>query len=256
MKIYIVWKTDHYGNMNNDLHNHIIGIYKNKNDAINKCIEYDKNFNKNNIESDDDGLLGEFSSIDNDTDIFCNAININNNDKKIYFLKVTEDGGSERYHMDHFLYALTSMTNVMYHVENWVDEEHNREKNCVKCNIYDKHLKYIKYKNNQKSKKYDHYKKYKIYENVDTDLEIDDDFDNDHNHSRIKICDRNDIKTRNCNNARLNKYKSYMKCFNKKNQYCLCKKKTIKDLFCSKKASIDCVYVTDIFFHIFSYSLI
>ncbi|AUV58876.1 hypothetical protein, partial [Bandra megavirus] len=178
MKIYIVWYTDY----NNNVSEHIVGIYKNKNSAIKKCKKYDNKFEGKNIKPDDDDIIGEFSSVSEKCKYYCTMIDIDEDDKNIYFLKVTEDAGAQQYSINHRICAVSSMIEIISHVKIWFDEEHNRNGYCPKCKKYNKHLKYLKYKKYIKNKKkYVSYKKYEKYESMNTDSEYESESDSESN---------------------------------------------------------------------------
>ncbi|AZL89596.1 hypothetical protein QKC54_gp0918 [Megavirus baoshan] len=266
MKIYIVWCTDYNYNVNE----HIVGIYKNKNSAIKKCKKYDNTFKEKKIKSDedDDDMLGEFSSVNEECKYYCSVvdIDIDEDDKNIYFLKVTQDNGPGSYSIQHRIYAVSSMIEIIGHAETWFDEEHNRNKNCPKCKKYKKHLKYLKHKKYIKNKnKYISYKKYKKYENMNTDSEYDSETESpsdsesdikSHKKSKSKSNsnkdsdkdseDSDDNSDDNSSNESieinkdtgLKEYKSHIKLFGKK-RFTICKRKIIKDIYCNGHAYID-----------------
>ncbi|AVL94491.1 hypothetical protein ma105 [Moumouvirus australiensis] len=249
MKIYIVWCTDYDNNANE----HIIGIYKNKNNAIKKCKKYDDTFEEKKIKFYD-YILGDFSSVNEKCKYYCSMIDVNEQDKNIYFLKITEDVGAQHYSINHRIYAVSSMIEIIGHVETWFDEEHNRNKNCPKCKKYEKHLKYKKYIKYIKNKdKYTGYKKYKKYENMNTDSEYESDSESDSEsdkelkngfESDEPILIKSDNKSKPNKSKKitgLEKYESYIKLFRKR-KYTICKRKMIKDIYCTGYA---CIGYTD-----------
>ncbi|AEX62000.1 hypothetical protein CE11_01023 [Megavirus courdo11] len=240
MKIYIVWYTDYDNNVNE----HIIGIYKNKNSAIKKCKKYDNKFEGKNIRFDiDNNMLGEFDSVSEKCKYYCTMIDIDEDNKNIYFLKVTEDAGAQRYSVYHRIYVVSNMRRIMDYVEIWFDEEHNRNGNCPKCKKYNKHLKYLKYKKYIKNKKkYASYKKYEKYESMNTDSEYESESNSESNNESESESDNESVsksnKLKSKKDIGLQKYKSYLK-LHKKNKYTICKRKVIKDIYCSGNACVD-----------------
>lgn len=134
MRIYIVWKTDYSG----DADTHILGIYKKNQTALTKC--YDYNENNDNEEKNapiskvgSDGLLGEFSGINNNDVCFCSRINVDDNVTRLYFIKINEDGGGGSYHNYNWIYVCTDMEEVIECALDYFSNEHNRDDDCEDC---------------------------------------------------------------------------------------------------------------------------
>ncbi|AGF85689.1 hypothetical protein QJ854_gp093 [Moumouvirus goulette] len=253
MKIYIAWCTDYDNNVNE----HILGIYKNKNNAIKKCKKYNNTFKKKKLKLDDN-ILGEFSSVNEECKYYCTMIDVDKHEKNIYFLKITEDAGAQRYSINHRIYVISNMIEIIDNVGFWFDEEHNRNKNCPKCKKYKKHLKYLKYKKYIKNKnKYISYKKYKKYESMNTDSEYDSDSESDNksdnesnnesdngfesDEPKFDESNNKSISNKSIKDVGLKEYKSYKKLFGKR-KLTICKRKVIKDIYCTGHA---CIGYTD-----------
>jgi hypothetical protein len=125
MDIYVIWRTDY----DNSEESHIIGIHKNKTLAINEC----KKYKKVTMDKDSsDGLLGEFSTINNKDKYFCTKLNIEKTDC-VYFIKINESGGGGSYHEISWIYGCSSLIDAINIALDFFENEHNVDEDCEDC---------------------------------------------------------------------------------------------------------------------------
>jgi len=125
MKIYIIWNKD-YSDINSH-HTHIIDVCKTKNDVLSKY-----KIKKIN-EAEDNHLVCEFGLANGDYKDYCATIEINDDTKKLYFLKINEDGGAQSYHSITWIYVFMHFDDIIERTLDYFSEEHNRNDDCKKC---------------------------------------------------------------------------------------------------------------------------
>jgi hypothetical protein len=157
MNIYIVWKKI----CDNEVKSHILGIYKDRNSALKKCDEFNKNIiededtditvsegelhneseetdtnedEETNIIVSNDGLLGKYSLIGNwDNLCYCTQLEVDDEASEVYLIKITEDGGGGSWHRDYLIYASTDEDDLINIAENYFSTEHNLKNDCRYC---------------------------------------------------------------------------------------------------------------------------
>lgn len=90
------------------------------------------------ITEEDNGLIEEFSAVNNELRINCTKIDISNDTKELYFLKIQESGGGGSYHEYVWLYIAVSQDDVIDIAKPiWcfqhllrMENEHNRDNEC------------------------------------------------------------------------------------------------------------------------------
>lgn len=122
MLTYILWNK----RCGQEAKNHILHIGKNRERALAQADDQE-------VLSDDDGLICEFSSIGCDDYAYCTQIDLSDDTKELYFLKINESGGGGSYHSQIWLYVTETQEEIIDIAEAYFDNEHNRDSECDEC---------------------------------------------------------------------------------------------------------------------------
>ena len=126
--IYILWSD----NDNNGFDDYIYGIYANEKDAQ---VTFNQFKIENNIDEYDIDEINDIkehtlieggSRYNNEENFYISRLKVNADIKKIYFLRINEDGGGGKYHNLDWLFVSDDIDQLCHRMYWHYDNEHNR----------------------------------------------------------------------------------------------------------------------------------
>ena len=141
MALFIAWKSDE------DDGGHVLGIYKNKDLAIQKRDEHNerntshikKKMRKEDSQIEnvlicEDGTLADgCSTIGRAHKTYCSRILVKPRTTTLFFSKIEESGGAGKYHEVFWIIVSESLDSAIDKAVDYFELEHNRDDECEEC---------------------------------------------------------------------------------------------------------------------------